>query len=196
MSGGPASQEDAAVVLVHHHPGRLRLRSEAFQDDDALAARAREALAAEGAVRRVEHDAATGSLLIEYEPGRIAPDELMERAACAAGLCLAPGEPRKPDRTQGERFLHACRQLNDAAYEVTGFRVEPRMLLPIGVAVLSGVSFLLSNGPRMPRWDNLAYWSLSLFAMLHGREINNVLSSVADPKPERPRGGGAAPEPR
>jgi hypothetical protein len=195
VSPAPDSEGASALQLVHHHPGRLRVRSEAFQDDDTLAARVRDALVADRAVLRVGHDAATGSLLIEYEPGWITPDEILERAAQAAGLGLASGEPCKPPRTQGERFVRACRDLNDVAYEMTGFRVEPRTFLPIGVAALSAVFFVINRGQRMPRWDNLAYWSLSLFVMLHGRELGKAAEDLIASRPGQGR-GGAAQEPR
>jgi hypothetical protein len=190
MSHGPAEGDAAVLRLAHHHPGRIRVRSEAFRGGDDLAARARDALLATGNVLRVEHDAGTGSLLIEYEPGRITPDEILARAANAAGLLVDLEEPCRPDRTHGERFLDVCRDLNDAAYVMTGFRVEPRTLLPVGVAVLSGVFFALNRGQRMPRWDNLAYWSVSLFAMLHGREIG----ATAAARGEAPAVRGEAPE--
>lgn len=195
MSLGPSRPDRDILRLVHHHPGRLRLRSEAFQDEDAAALRARDALVASGAVLRVEHDAETGSLLVEYEPGRIPPDTILERAAEAAGLELDLEGARRPDRTHGEHFLQACRRINEAAYEMTGFRVEPRTLLPIGVGALSAVFFVMNRGQRMPRWDNLAYWSLSLFAMLHGREIGAMVSVRGDAKPGDP-GPDAARSPR
>ena len=90
MSSGAVDRDAAdpdagSLELVHHHPGRLRLRSAAFLDGDAAAARAREALLGSGTVRAVAHDPRTGSLLVEYEPGLSAPDAIVERAARAAG---------------------------------------------------------------------------------------------------------------
>lgn len=192
MSQGPAELDAPVLRIVHHHPGRIRLRSEAFQDGDAAAGRARDALIAAGGTTRVEHDAGTGSLLVEYDPARIGPDEILESAAAAAGLCVDRAGPCRPERTHGERFVRACRDLNDRAYEMTGFRVEPRTILPVGVALMSGVFFVLNRGQRMPRWDNLAYWSLSLFAMLHGRDIG----AVAGHEGARPGERGAARPPR
>jgi hypothetical protein len=155
----------------------------------------RDAFAGESWLTRVEHDPATGSLLIEYQPGHAMPDEIIERASRAAGLCVHPGEPRRPDRTHGERILRACNELNESAYRMMGFRVEPRTLLPIGVAAMSAVFFVLNRGQRMPRWDNLAYWSVSLFAMLHGREIGRTGEDLTGEKPAQAP-DGAPREPR
>lgn len=194
MSGGPSRLDRPALRLVHHHPGRLRLRSEAFEGEEA-AARAREALLGSGVVTRVTHVEETGSLLVEYEPGRLTPDELVHLSAEAAGLRVDPGIPGRPRRTHGERFIAACRGWNHAVYEMTGFRAEPRTLLPVGVALLSGVFLVANKAQRMPRWDNLAYWSLSLFAMLHGPEIaasRAVSSQVEQAAPD----AQGEPEPR
>lgn len=186
----PVSGGAPVLVIVHHHPGRLRLRSEALRDGDALAGRATGVLAASEGVLCVEHHPGTGSLLIEYDPARVSADALLERAAQASGLRAGREPPRRPERTHGERFVQTCREMNDAAWEAMGFRMEPRTLVPVGMAALAGAFFFLNRGQRMPRWDNLAYWSISLFAMLHGREMG---APAAAPGAE-PAGAGPAGE--
>lgn len=181
------STEPCAEVLqlVHHHPGRLRLRSPAFVDNDAVAARVREGLVATKMVISVNHDTHTGSLVIEYEPGLDTPDAIVDHAAQAAGLLRAPDRPASSVRCQGDRIVDTCRRINAATYDLTGARVELRTLVPFALAGLS-VVILVAKGPRLPRWDNLAYWSISLFGLLHAREMN--ATPAAPPVPE---GGGA-----
>lgn len=172
MSRAGEHEEACVLRLVHHHPGRLRLRSPAFVDGDAAAARARDALLGSGAVLDVAHDERTGSLLIAYEPGRIAPDALAACAAEATGLRFVPGVPPCPERSHGARLIDACRDLNAATRELTGSRLELRLAVPAALAGISALTFFIDKGGRLPRWDSLAYWSITFFAMLHGREIS------------------------
>ncbi|MEZ4307254.1 MAG: hypothetical protein R3F14_04325 [Polyangiaceae bacterium] len=92
-------------------------------------------------------------------------------AAAAAGLELDPEVACRPERTHAERFVSACHALHDTAYELTGYRVEPRTLAPAALAAVSMALLAVGRGSRLPRWDNLAFWSLSLFVMLHDRDI-------------------------
>lgn len=186
MSPTSTEQGPEVLQLVHHHPGRLRLRSPAFVDNDAVATRVREALAGTLGVSRVDHDAHTGSLVVEYEPGLSSPDAIIERAAQAAGLLRAPDRPEGSVRCQGDRVVGACRRINAATYDLSGSRVELRTLVPFALAGLSAV-ILVVRGPRLPRWDNLAYWSISLFALLHSREMNAAPPASADGGAKAPR---------
>lgn len=172
----PAS-DVAPLRLVHHHPGRLRLRSDALCRGGARAEAARRALNATPGVLFVGHDEETGSILVEYEPGSVAPDAIIGQAARATGLRFAD-VPENPRTALGERILRTARDANAVVYELTGGRADLRTLVPLALAGLS-VGVLATKGDRLPRWDNLAYWSFNLFALLHVREINTMV-----PKPE------------
>jgi hypothetical protein len=192
VSGGetqPCEAQPAAEALrlVHHHPGRLRLRSPALVGDDAAAARVRAAFAGSTAVQRVAHDGRSGSLVIEYEPGLADPDAIAARAAQAAGLPLAFNGAERPDRPHAEWFVEACRGLNASAYELTGRRLELRTLVPATLAGLSAVLLVVGKGPRLPRWDSLAYWSVTIFAMLHVQEMSGAAPGSRDRAERVPR---------
>ena len=179
MSMDEGEETADTLRVAHHHAGRLRLRSDAFLSDGPGAeagpdeagrpGAARAALDGAPGVLSVEHDGDTGSLLIEYDPARVTAEALLALVARAARL-RAAGTPTRPPRTQGQRILDLCRDLNDGAYELTGFRVDLRTVVPATLACLSAATLLLGRGNRMPRWDSLAYWSVNLFAMLHPRE--------------------------
>jgi hypothetical protein len=62
-------------------------------------------------------------------------------------------------------------ELNSIAAELTGYRADLRSLVPAGLAALSAYSFAVSKEPRLPRWDNLLWWSYSIFLNHHRREI-------------------------
>jgi hypothetical protein len=75
--------------LVHHLPGRLRLRSAALKGNAQVCQDVGERLAASAGVRTVTANAQTGSLLLEYDPAVIAPDRIAELLA-PHGLVLSP----------------------------------------------------------------------------------------------------------
>ena len=173
--------EEAADTLrvVHHHAGRLRLRSDTFLDGNVRAEAAREALAVAPGVLSIGHEEGTGSLLIEYDPALITAESLLGLVARGSRL-RAAGSPKAPDRSQGQRILDLCRDLNASAYELTGFRIDLRTVVPVTLACLSGAALLFGKGSRLPRWDSLAYWSVNLFAMFHPR------GAERPPEPRRP----------
>ena len=179
-----------ALELVHHHPGRLRVRAAVLRDDAELAGRVSHALEAMPGIARVTHNARTGSVLVEYEPGLAEPTAIAERIAATANL-LSPFDPRaaKPVFKPAGALIEGTRELNAIAEELTGGRVDLRSIVPAALAGAAAYSFAYGKGPRLPRWDNLLYWSYSVFASLHAREIERggATRGAVRPAVERPR---------
>jgi len=171
-----------ALELVHHHPGRLRVRADVLRDDAELAeAIARELEALPGIVR-VTSNARTGSVLVEYEPGLAEPEGIVERIARTAHL-MSPFDPRaaRPVARPASALIDGARGLNSIVEELTGSRADLRSIVPAALAGAAAYSFVYGKGPRLPRWDNLLWWSYSVFASLHAREISRA---GAAPPPE------------
>jgi hypothetical protein len=177
----PADPPRGALQLIHHHPGRLRVRAEAFQAGDA-AGRARAALEVEPGITRVTHNPRTGSLLVEYQAGLADPEAVLRRIAAAAGLDVPSDEDRARRREPAVVAIDAAREINELVHEVTGYNADLRTLVPAGMAVLAGYSLLAHEDARLPRWDNLLYWSYNIFTQLHRREID---AAAAAPAPRR-----------
>ena len=97
------------LELVHHHPGRLRVRAEVLRDDAELAGRVTRAPDGVPGITRVTHNTRTGSLLVEYEPGLAEPDAIAERIARTAQL-ISPFDPRaaKPVVRPASALFSAC----------------------------------------------------------------------------------------
>jgi hypothetical protein len=169
---GPAVDPARVLAIVHHHPGRLRVRAEALEDESPAAAAAIEALQGVPGVTRVDHNAQTGSLLVEYEPGLAEPDAIVERIAHAANL-VSPFDPRArlPPTQPANTVIGGTQKMNLVAFELTGKRADLRTIVPAALAGAAAYSFAFGRGPRLPRWDNLLYWSYSIFAALHHDEI-------------------------
>jgi hypothetical protein len=159
------------LSVIHHHPGRLRLRAEAFRSGDA-ADRARAVLDAEPGITRVSHNKSTGSLLVEYQPGLADPEALLARIAAAADLEMPAEDMRLERREPAIVAIDVAREVNAIVHELTGHRADLRSLVPAGMAAL-GVYALATQGDRLPRWDNLLYWSYNIFTQLHRREIDS-----------------------
>ena len=167
---GPSA--NGSLELVHHHPGRLRVRADAFRQKPEVVDRVREAIEALPGITRLTHSERTGSLLIEYDPGFTEPDQIVAQIAEAADLARPDdGALRAGRRTPAVVAVGAARELNALSMEFTGFGVDLRVLVPTALAALSAYSFVYKKDARLPRWDNLLYWSYNIFVSLHRREI-------------------------
>ena len=169
---------DRTLRLVHHHPGRLRLRSEAFVDNDDTLPEVRAALEGKPGLIRVGHDARTGGLLIEYEPGLVEPDALMQRVAEALRLSPPPfGREVRRRPADLAWLVEATRRLDAATQEATGHRLELRAVVPLALIGVAITSFIAQSGQRLPRWDNLVFWSLSLGAQLYRNDFTRAAAA-------------------
>lgn len=184
MTAGDVGEEREVLELAHHHPGRLRVRANAFgEGGEERVLRVRAALQGLPGVTAVTHTVQSGSILVEYSPGHAEPDEIIAAIADAAGLGRPlPEEELRRRRAQPALLaIGAARELNALTQELTGFRADLRAIAPMAMAGLAAYSFMHEKGARMPRWDNLLYWSFNIFTMLHRREID---AAGERPKPE------------
>jgi hypothetical protein len=184
-NSGPSSSKEAgreALALIHHHPGRLRVRADTLRNHEVGEA-VRTALGTERGITLVSHNPNTGSVLVEYEVGSVEPDAVLEILAKAAGLDPPTHDAIPRGREPALVAIDVARELNDMFYELTGYRGDLRVVVPAGLAALAAYSFGVSKSDRLPRWDNLLYWSYNIFTQLHRREIDGS---------SRGRSGGAA----
>jgi Heavy metal associated domain 2 len=166
--------EPEPLRLIHHHPGRLRMRADAFRYDEPLA---RVAAEAQPGVERVATNGFTGSLLVEYVPGRVEPGAILAAVADAAGLAgVVDADTLRrnaPDPAIG--IIRAVKKVDALLREVSGGRARLGTVVP-GVLLATAMVQLLRH-PVSPRWDNLAYWGYSIFRDLH---LNHIIREEAD----------------
>jgi hypothetical protein len=179
------------LELVHHHPGRLRLRADALIGNGLgknLADRVRSILESMPGVRNVRHNTRTGSLLVEYDPGMADANALVSRIANAAGLGepLSPREARRMRRGPARATIDVAREINALTYELTGWRSDLRFIAPVALAGAAAYS-LVTNKPnsRLPKWDTLLWYSYNVFTALHSREIDEVEDALTGNKSDR-----------
>jgi Heavy metal associated domain 2 len=158
------------LTLVHHHPGRLRVRAGCFREGDAVDV-VRAALDVEPGISAFSHNARTGSLLVEYEPGLADAEAILSTIAQAAGLEMPADIGTEVAKKPALIAIDAAREANELVAELTGHQTDLRTLVPMGLAALAVYSAGASKHELLPRWDNLLYWSYNIFCHLHGREI-------------------------
>ena len=158
------------VAIVYHHPGRLRLRGAALEDAPRFAARIREALEGVGGVLRVAHNPASGSLLLEYAPEVIDADGVLARVL-DAGLRL-DDPPRRPDASKA--VVGAARAANAQVSELTQGAADLHGVVSFVLGAGAVASLVFGRGSRLPRWDNLLYWSYTFFREVHVRDLERA----------------------
>jgi len=171
----PEPRSTEPLVLVHHHPGRLRVRAEAFrgggrgEPEPAPLARARESIVHNAWVTRIAADPFTGSLLIEYRPGEVEPGAVLATLAQAAGLAgVIDAETARRTRPGAAVVVaDTLRTIDRALNEASGGRTNLRTLIP--AALFASAAYFLVRRPEPPRWDNLMYWSYSIFRDLNDK---------------------------
>lgn len=165
----------ATLRLVHHHPGRLRLRAEGL--DEASADAVRVAVTALRGVRAVRHSTETGSILIEYTPGQTDSGALVDRVARVLGAEAVVDEtgPSKPVEPAA-MVKQTAAVLDALTREITGGRADLKVLVPAALGAAAAYSAMEHKGSRMPRWDNLLWWSYSVFV-----QWNSTAKPTADP---------------
>jgi hypothetical protein len=179
---GPAEP----LRLVHHHPGRLRARANVFLDagdDDPVVVEAR-ATAAAAPISHFAHFPATGSILIEYAPGALDPDELLERIALnigCAGVVHDNGNKHRDEVV--DAVIDAFKGLNELAFESTGRRADLREIVPGALVLTSVAAFLSGGGGRgfMPRWEVALWFAHAFFTQWHSREIDRKRERASSP---------------
>jgi Heavy metal associated domain 2 len=154
------------VMLVYHHPGRLRLRGDVLERSGSIAARLSEAVTCIDGVGRVAHNRASGSLLVEYAPDRVDADAIL-RAVADAGVRLEE-RPRRPDASRA--VVNAARALNADVREATRGAADLHGVVSFALGVGALTTLVLGRQSRWPRWDALLYWSYTFFRDVRVRE--------------------------
>jgi hypothetical protein len=162
MSGGARGR--GWLVVAHHHPGRLRVRSPRFEVDGGLLEATQRWLAEHPGVRDASSDGTAGSILVAYDPSRTDAGELLVAIATRARLVVVEREPREAPAT---RIFAAVRALDGLVLDASEGRFGLGLVLPTALGLGSIASFLMSPHVRAPRWDNLLWWGLQTFRALN-----------------------------
>jgi hypothetical protein len=162
--------------LVHHHPGYLRIRAEAFLSEEAdgpVLTAARTAAETVPGFRSWSLNPKTGSVVIQYDPGTLEADDLLKHVAQRAGFRGVEISARqKMNRHEVvSAFMDGVQDVNRVVSHLTGDRADLRELGPAALAAISVVSFVLNEDRgRLPQWSSALYHSYRVFMQWHRRE--------------------------
>lgn len=98
---------------IHHVPGRIRVRSNAFRCYGEKADTARRQLMAMDGVRHVEVNPRAASIIVQYDPERLSRSELfgmLEELGCMAATRRDSEHVRKIGETFGKALVGAVVQ--------------------------------------------------------------------------------------
>jgi hypothetical protein len=151
---------------------------EGHEENFHLAA-AREAAETHPGVIHAEANAFTGSLLVEYRPDLVEPGAILAAVAGAGGLAgiIDAAAVRRGGPDAGLALIDFVKRVDRTIKEVSGGRVGLATIVPGGLA--AGALFFLARRPEPPRWDNLLYWSYSIFRDLHRDAIEGESAAKA-----------------
>ncbi|HMK86211.1 MAG TPA: hypothetical protein VK437_09670 [Steroidobacteraceae bacterium] len=176
-SQAPLERSGEPLRLVHHHPGYLRIRAEAFLEAEAgspIVTSAQAAAKTFPGFRSWSLNPRTGSVVLQYEPGTVEPDDLLQHIAKCAGFrgveISTRSKPNRRDLTSS--FLDSVQKVNRTVGELTGERADLRELVPAALVAVSAVSFIVNDErSRLPHWFGALYRSYRIFYQWHRREI-------------------------
>jgi Heavy metal associated domain 2 len=168
----------AVDAYVHHHlPGRLRLRVPAAKGEEEDLSEISSAIARTPGVNRVEYNAITGSILIQYSPEHYENLRSLESglSSLAEPIALNNSDPshhraRPPHHWRGRstaarRVDSFFKQVDRDIRMATDNEVDLKFILPFVVGVLGLVT--LRNATTTPLWLTLLIFSFNSFLGLH-----------------------------
>lgn len=187
--------------VVHHVPGRLRLKLPRSKGDGGRMHRIQQSLAPLSGIRKVDVNPTTGSVLIHYDPRQ--RDRIVERVrehARNQGLFslevpdVSPLDEFEQKVEIEAEFLskrsrvaawivEAVGDLNDELRRATDNNLDLNVLVPLA---LGGYSLLhRKKDLSTPLWVTLALSSFNSFVALHARAAAEADGGAPDPP--RPR---------
>jgi len=192
---------DEPLRLVHHHPGYLRIRAGAFiqpEDGSSVVTAAQTAAETVPGFRSWSLNPKTGSVVVEYDPGTIEADDLLNHIAKSAGFRgVEIATSNKMNRQElVSAFLDAVQDVNQVVSQLTGNRADLREVVPAALAAVSVVSFMLNEDRgRLPQWSSALYRSYRVFMHWHRPEVR-TRERVARQKEESGGSGNKSGNPR
>jgi len=163
--------------LVHHHPGYLRIRAGAFvqpEKKSPVVIAAKNAAETVPGFRSWSLNPKTGSVVVEYEPGALDADDLLKHIAKSAGFRgveISAGSKRNR-RELVSSFLDTVQEVNQVVSQLTGERADLRELVPVALAAVSVLSFVLhEERGRLPEWSSALWRSYRVFMHWHRPEV-------------------------
>jgi hypothetical protein len=166
--------------VVHHSPGRIRLRAPEAKGRKVLFHRFREAISAIQGVENVETNHRTGSMLVHYDPDELHDivRGLRESAEVAGLLSITEPEFRTVEELEESgaalvetnsrtvnRLTDVVAELDYRIKQATNNELDLGFLAPTTVALLGILSSRGRTGT--PLWISLSTFAINSFVSFH-----------------------------
>ena len=182
--------------IVSHTPGRMRVRLHHEQRDPAALAEIGRGLSGQAGVASVSTDARTGSVLVNYDRQALSKamliDMLYDVGVVARDLLGAEEVPEDLGREQVDRgvaphstgatgVLDAVTDLDHKISELTGGKVDLKLLVPAGLGLLALRQIAL-NGLGLAQVPGyvLLWYTFDSFYKLHQRRTAALVEKAAE----------------
>lgn len=164
----------AEAAVVHVSRGRLRIKVTGPPGQVSTVLKCIEQAGdGDGSPLSATTNPRTGSALVTFDPDQLDAEAALEllRTCHTALQDLAPPAVLVVERrasTVAQQVLTSLRRADHSVYDATGGSVDLRMLVPLGLAVVSARQ-LLRTGPQVAKmpWYMLAYYAFDAFHKLH-----------------------------
>ena len=190
-----ASLPAGFLEVSHRLPGRVRVRIPALRRRREEMERVARRAADLPGVFDVKGHPFTGSLLVGFDPMRIAEEHIVAALRDAAGVAtvLQPGDPRPappprpgaPASAVGRATMEAFRALDEEVMRVTGGGMNLSTLATLGFFGAGALGVAANKAVPAPPWFNLAWWGFRTFMTVEAPAVREQgASSVAAEPPD------------
>ncbi len=189
-----AAAGPVAGRVVHRVPGRVRIKFDKAEIAPEALARLRQAVSEVDGVARCDASPRTTSLVVHYDNAGL---DMAQLAGAVGGLVPEEeAEGGRPDLAH-ERHPHSrfARGLNARFValdrrirQLTGHRVDLKLVLPVGFGVLAARQIITSSGglPTIP-WYVLLWYAFDSYLRLHhtpqGQAAQTLLEAATEADP-------------
>lgn len=163
------------AYIVHHIPGRVRIRIPDAKNDPDLIEKIRSDTCRARGVENVQCNPTTGSLLIRYDAAllRNFEETLSKDPALTFELIADPADPPNDGRrARAHRHSHTAQgivdlftEVDDAIKAATDNQLDLKILLPVSIGVFGLLA--LRSSAATPLWLTLIIFSFHSFLTLH-----------------------------
>jgi hypothetical protein len=169
--------------IVHHIPGRIRVKISRAKHNRALLNRVRESLANCNGVERVSVNEATGSFLIYYDPQSLKDfNQRLAKYGADENLFRLERNSRDDESLAARSIGDVFGFVSESIKSVTRDAISLRELFPLAIGTYA--FFFIDRTMGAPLWLSMMFFSFDSYMDLHEDEpekaSENSIESLRD----------------
>lgn len=158
-------------VVESHYPGRMRVRVPRSQRNSTAMENIRSQIVGTDGVRNIYTNTSTGGVLVEYDPGVIDPQAILELGRAANLISdiesfVSRGTEAigwKTPSPSAQQVIDSMRKFNSSVLWMTRGLMDARMAVPLVLLALSIGRALMSEQRSVTPWHSLMWYAYSVF---------------------------------